>query len=73
MTETPLAEAQFDSLDELMSQDPLKLSEQNLEKLVETLRARRASWEKGEAQTKPKASRSKAPAPAFSDDDLASI
>lgn len=42
--ETPLAEAEAFSLDELFSRDPLDLTDDDLRKIVHELRARRSQW-----------------------------
>lgn len=51
-----LAEAQVDSISELCSRDPENLSQVDLARLVEALRAQRVKWAAGEAErlTKPK-------------------
>ena len=41
---SPLAEAAPESLDELFSRDPLKLQTQDLQKIIDVLRAARERW-----------------------------
>jgi hypothetical protein len=47
---TALAEASPDSLSELMSRDPEGFSRQDLDRLVEALRAQRVRWQAAEAE-----------------------
>ena len=44
-TESPLVEAQADSLNDLFDRDPLELSSVDLERIVHTLRLARKNWE----------------------------
>lgn len=48
-TESPLAEADPYSIDALMSMDPLKLTDDDVIKIVHELRLRRAQWEEEES------------------------
>ena len=51
-----LAEAEPDSLTELLSRDPFKFTSQDRQRIIAALRERRAAWEKAEAEVaKPKA------------------
>lgn len=59
MDDHPLAEATIDSLEELFRRDPLSLSDPDVDKIVDELRARRAQWAKAEAEGKTRAPRSK--------------
>lgn len=52
---SPLAEASPTSLDELFSRDPLDLTDNDIEKIVNELRAKRALWLDAEAQGAKKA------------------
>lgn len=56
---SPLAEANPASLDELFSRDPLSLSNNDIARGVEALRAQRANWKIAEAQGKTKAPKAK--------------
>lgn len=49
MTQSPLAEADPQSLDELFNADPLELTEANLDTLAAEFRSKRKLWEKEEA------------------------
>lgn len=57
MIASPLLEVEKESLSELFQRDPLELSEQDLRKIVETLRGQRKLWLQAEAT--PKAPRGK--------------
>lgn len=46
MTESPLSEADPKSLDDLFNEDPLNLTNDDLDRLVLALRENRAQWEK---------------------------
>jgi hypothetical protein len=62
MTENPLTEALPDSLDDLFSRDPLKLSEVDLRRIVEELRRMRKNFLLSEnAPAKPKKAPKAAP------------
>ena len=54
---SPLMEVGKESLSELFQRDPLDLSEQDLKKIVETLRGQRKLWQ--QTQDAPKAPRAK--------------
>ena len=54
MPETPLAEADPRSIDDLYSADPLSLTNSDVEKIVSDLRKNRALWLKAEAEAGPK-------------------
>lgn len=51
---SPLTEAQPESIDELMSRDPLELTADNIASIVKILRDQRKNWKK-ETAAKPKA------------------
>lgn len=51
---SPLAEVDPASLNELFSRDPLKLSDQDIDKMVEIYRAQRLRWKQEEATGGPK-------------------
>lgn len=55
-TSTALAEASPDSLSELFSRDPAGYTQQDLGRIIETLRAQRARWAEAErlAASQPK-------------------
>lgn len=46
---SPLAEVSETSLDDLFASDPLGLAEQDIDRIVEELRAKRALWRQEEA------------------------
>lgn len=50
---SPLTEVDPDSLNELMARDPLELSGQNIQTIVQALRSQRIIWERDE-KAKPK-------------------
>lgn len=51
MTDSPLAEAEPNSLQELFDKDPLNLTDPDIERIVTELRAQRDRWVKTEAKT----------------------
>lgn len=51
-TQTPLSEADPKSLDELFNEDPLNLTDSDVERLVAELRANRHLWKKEDAEAK---------------------
>ncbi len=51
-TKSPLAEAEPDSLDELYYKDPLDLTDSDLDKIVEDLRAKRALFVREDKEAK---------------------
>lgn len=59
-SKSPLAEADPESLRLLMSMDPLSMTNENLDQLVEIFRAQRGKWlvEDKIKQTKPKGTKS---------------
>ncbi len=59
MPDSPLSEADPQSLDDLYSADPLSLTDSDVERIVSDLREKREQWEKQEAETGPKKSRTK--------------
>jgi hypothetical protein len=59
-TDSPLAEATVDSLDELFRRDPLKLTDGDVDKIVAELRRKRALWVQAAAEGKTRAPKEKA-------------
>ena len=57
----PLSEASETSLDELMSRDPEGLTSQNIDQIINALRAQRAQWAAAEAAGAIKMPKGKAP------------
>jgi protein tyrosine phosphatase len=53
--QSPLAEANPESLQEIFDKDPLSLTDDNIEQVVQELRAQRDKWELAEKKTKAKA------------------
>lgn len=51
-TKSPLSEADPRSLDDLYSDDPLNLTEPDLDSMVDNLRAKNVLWAKEEAESK---------------------
>jgi len=52
--ESPLIEADAESIDELFDKDPLKLSDQNVDSIVQEMRASRTNWMAEEQASKTK-------------------
>lgn len=52
LTSNTLLEANPASLEELFSRDPLHLQDQDITRIVEELRRKRANWAKSEAEGK---------------------
>lgn len=50
--QSPLTEANPASLDELFSRDPLKLSDSDVDQIIEELRRKRMLWAKAELEGK---------------------
>jgi len=50
MTKTPLSEVEANSLDILFSADPLDLTDNDVDKLVDEYRATRALWQKEDSE-----------------------
>lgn len=69
---SPLAEADETSLNELMNRDPLSLSDSDIDRLAENLRAQRKLFAQSEAEGKRpgKAKKVTEAKPTFSLDDL---
>lgn len=59
--QSPLAEVQPQTLGELFSRDPLSLSDQDIDKIVEELRRQRAKWQEAEATGRKSAAKAAAP------------
>lgn len=70
MSESPLAEAKKESIEELMRRDPLEHSRKNRDEIVRILREQRAAFAKLEAE--PKVKKARPADPNLSLDDLLS-
>lgn len=75
--QTPLVEADPKSLDDLYNEDPLNLTDEDIDRLTEDMRANRALWEKEEKAAaaegrarKPKSYKPKVPKGSLSLDDI---
>ncbi len=55
--ESPLAEADPSIMDELFARDPLELSNDDVDKITEKLRAERVLWENSDQEAKNKKKR----------------
>ncbi len=60
-SESPLAEAEAESLDELIARDPLQLTDSEVDRLKIPMRERRAEWQRKEALAAQKKSGKKRP------------
>jgi len=60
-TETPLAEAKPDSIEELFRRDPLKMTDADVDAVILAMREKRATWAKAEAEGKTRGRKPAAP------------